>query len=69
MNKEFAIHMLNELGKIKAKEIADAFDECLERIKEVCPEGRELSIAKTKLEESCFFSKKAMASAEGNTEK
>lgn len=68
MNKEFAVHMLNEMGKIKASEIANAFDACLERLKAVCPESRELSIAKTKLEEACFFAKKAMASAEGNSQ-
>lgn len=26
MNKEFAVHMLNDTGKAKAKAIAEAFD-------------------------------------------
>ncbi len=28
MNKEFAVHMLNDDGKTKAAEIAQAFDDC-----------------------------------------
>lgn len=61
MNKEFQVHMLTEDGKSKAQAIASAFDECLEKLKGLCPEGRELSIVKTKLEEASFFAKKAMA--------
>lgn len=67
MNKEFAVHMLNDAGKDKAKAIAEAFDECLEKLVALCPTGRELAITRTKLEEACFFAKKAMASAPGNT--
>lgn len=62
MNKEFQVHMLNDQGKAKAKQIAEAFDECLSKLLEVCPNGRELSITRTKLEEASFFAKKAMAS-------
>ncbi len=65
MNREFKVHMLNEGGKIKAGEIAQAFDVCLDELTRLCPEGRELSIVKTKLEEACFFAKKAMANALG----
>lgn len=32
MNKEFAVHILNEPGKVKAALIADVFDECLEKL-------------------------------------
>ncbi len=62
MNREFEVHMLNATGKAKAMMIAEAFDDCLERLKVVCPAGRELALVKTKLEEACFFAKKAMAS-------
>lgn len=60
---EFAVHMLNEEGIEKAKIIAYLFD-CL--LTELCEKGfcypaRELAIVKTKLEEACFFAKKAMA--------
>lgn len=67
MNKEFAVHMLNDGGKTKAQEIASAFDDCLERLAKVCPAGREFAITRTKLEEACFFAKKAMAADAGNT--
>lgn len=66
MNKEFAVHMLNDAGKTKAAEIAQAFDDCLERLTKVCPPGRELAVTRTKLEEACFFAKKSMASLPEN---
>lgn len=61
MNSEFTVHMLNEYGKTKALAIAESFDDLLERLKARCPEGRDLAIVRTKLEEACFFAKKAMA--------
>ena len=67
MNKEFQVHMLTEDGKAKAVQIAQAFDECLERITVLCAPGREMSIVRTKLEEACFFAKKAMACAPGSS--
>lgn len=66
-HKEFEVHMLNEAGKVKAKAIAETFDECLTKLVELCPAGRELAIVRTKLEEACFFAKKAMANDPGNT--
>ena len=66
MNKEFTVHMLNEVGKKKAILIAQAFDECMENLKTVCPESREFSICITKLEESAFFAKKSMACQKEN---
>lgn len=74
MNKEFAVHMLNEVGKAKATKIALSFDRLLNELSlpdggadAPCPPGRELALVKTKLEEACFFAKKAMASAPGNS--
>lgn len=61
MNKEFEVHLLNDAGIGKAKEIALAFDSLLNHLSDLCPEGRELSIVKTKLEEASFFAKKSMA--------
>lgn len=68
MNKEFDVHMLNETGKAKAAAIASAFDRLLETLLDICPPSRELAITRTKLEEACFFAKKAMASHPDNGE-
>ena len=62
MNKEFEVHTLTDDGIDKAKQIAVVFDEALRLLMTVCPEGREFSIVRTKMEEACFFAKKAMAS-------
>lgn len=61
MEKEFRVHMLNDAGKVKATAIAQAFDDCLKALVVFCPPSRELSLVRTKLEEACFFAKKAMA--------
>lgn len=62
MRKEFDVHMLNQHGKERATEIAETFSKALEKLEAVCgPEGREMAIVRTKLEEACFFAKRAMA--------
>jgi hypothetical protein len=61
MNKEFQVHILNEDGITKAKKLVEYFDNLLDILKGLCPEGREFSIVKTKLEEACFFAKKSIA--------
>jgi hypothetical protein len=57
----FEVHMLNDEGKKNASLIAESFDGLVLYLSHLCPEGREFSIVKTKLEEACFFAKKAMA--------
>ena len=70
MNELFKFHKLNEQGIERAKRMADTFTlltgdlEANFGIKDC----REWSIAKTKLEEACFFAKKAMASQPENLE-
>ena len=62
MNKEFKVHILTTSGIEKARELATIFDDLLCRLTEgYCPNNREFSIVKTKLEEACFFAKKSMA--------
>jgi len=61
MDPLFEVHMLNEVGINKAQTIAKTFGYLLDKLKEVCPEGREFSIVKTKLEEAAFFAKKSVA--------
>jgi len=62
MNTLFQVHILNEDGKRNAGAIAEAFDNLLLALTVICGDNsREMSIVKTKLEEACFFAKKAMA--------
>lgn len=60
-HKEFAIYKLNEVGMKKAEELRDHFDTLLEKLETICPDSREFSIVKTKLEEAAFFAKKSIA--------
>lgn len=61
---EFAVHLLNDLGKERAGQIAEAFSNLLNEVEYLvhpATYGREMSIVRTKLEEASFFAKKAMA--------
>lgn len=67
LNPLFEVHMLNEKGKGMAKALAGEFHGFLCSVEGMCgTEGRELAIVRTKLEEACFFAKKAMASQKRN---
>ena len=63
MHREFEVHRLTEQGLDAANSIASEFDQLLTTLERDIgvPEGREWSIVKTKLEEACFFAKKAIA--------
>lgn len=60
---EFAVHVLNEQGLGLAFQIEQKFSGLLSFLEQpkICIQSRELSLAKTKLEEACFYAKKAMA--------
>jgi hypothetical protein len=75
-NHEFQVHKLTDEGLFKMNCIAFQFDCLLENLKEIWSysdksdatgkiinnlEGRLISIVRTKLEETCFFAKKAIA--------
>ena len=65
----FAVHKLNESGITKALQMAEAFATLEERIAElVTPNthGREMAVVRTKLQEACFFAKRAMAEQQQN---
>ena len=68
MDPLFEVHMLNDQGKANARDIANKFDNLLLDLEKVSgdPPNREWSIVKTKLEEACFFAKKAMANRKEN---
>ncbi len=58
----FQVHKLNEAGFVKAAFIQDVFQRALDELESACgKDGREMAIVRTKLEEACFFAKKAMA--------
>lgn len=63
MKKEFQVHKLNQLGLETAKKLGEEFSELLELIERAAEggDGRCLALARTKLEEACFYAKKAMA--------
>ena len=61
LNPLFRVHKLNDEGMKAANLIAESFDGMVLYLSKLCPESREFSIVKTKLEEACFFAKKAMA--------
>lgn len=61
MDDLFSVHMLNEDGKRKARDIAEGFKVLLFNLKEHCAESRSFSRAKSALEDACFHAKKAMA--------
>jgi hypothetical protein len=64
---EFAVHLLNQEGKDKAAAIAEDFATLLSHLEATCGSaGREMAVVRTKLEEACFFAKKAMASQREN---
>jgi hypothetical protein len=57
----FTVHKLNEEGFEKAQALAAEFSKIAVMIDEMGVGGRQKSLAFTKLEEACFFAKKAMA--------
>jgi hypothetical protein len=65
---EFQVHKLDEDGLIAAADLANIFDGALSRIEEIlggASTGRHAALMRTKLEEACFFAKKALASSRG----
>lgn len=60
--QEFKVHKLSADGLKLAEGMADRFSALLDWLEgDVCMPCSELTIAKRKLEEACFYAKKAMA--------
>lgn len=67
MRKEFKFHRLNEYGIDKARKLAELYNTLCEQVTEIVRvSSPELTIATRKLEESCFYAKKAMAEQDIN---
>lgn len=82
---EFAVHMLNERGKMRAHELAFRFSQLLEDIESIAARApaadlserdtrtgsnaRELALVRTKLQEAAFFAKRAIAVLPENQER
>lgn len=64
--ERFAYVALNPEGKKKCEDVARAFADFLTKLQEVCPEGREMAIVTTKLEECAYFAKKAICRDSSN---
>lgn len=66
MNKEFTSYPLSTEGFDKVTQTRIAFDALLESLKTLCPESREFSLVKTKLEEASFFAVKSISQLPAN---
>jgi hypothetical protein len=65
---EFEVHMLNESGKAKARNVAGAFSVLLDLIEGSGVTGRALALVKTNLETACFNAKRGIAELPENQE-
>jgi hypothetical protein len=66
VNPLFVTHPLNGNGQKKVWDIRAAFTTLLGVITENCPDGRELAIVKTKLEEAGMYTVKCISLVRGN---
>ena len=62
IRNEFDVHMLNDVGKGRAYDIAKQFSVCLNNLEAIIGlDGREMAIVRTKLQEAAFFATRAIA--------
>ena len=61
MRQEFQTHLLNERGLVAVSDVGQVFSDMLDKIETLIPPGRERAIVITKLQEACFFAKRAVA--------
>jgi len=59
---EFKVHLLNEQGIERARELALEFSRFLNKVEELCgASGREMAIVRTHVQTASFFAKRALA--------
>jgi hypothetical protein len=62
IRSEFTVHTLNTEGLSRAADVAKLFSVFLNNLEAVVgPDGREMAIVRTKLQEANFFAKRALA--------
>ena len=61
MRQEFQVHLLNDKGIAKARELGEEFSIFLDKLERLVPPGRPLSLVITKLQEASFFAKRGIA--------
>lgn len=67
ISPEFDVHLLNDQGLLKAREIAVAFSRLVTELDRIgVPGGRNRALVITKLQEASFFSKRAIAEDQAN---
>ena len=57
----FESKKLNDEGLCRIEIVKEAFKGLLNKLEFSCPEGREFSIVKTKLEEACFYAVRSVS--------
>lgn len=61
VSEYFEVHLLNDIGIKKCKELADRFEDLAKFVASNGFPSRQRSTALAKLEEACFFAKKSLA--------
>ena len=61
MPREFEFVRLTDHGINQANTVGDLFAGLFHQLEQNIPNGRELSLVKTKLQEVCFWAKKAVS--------
>ncbi len=64
----FKIYTLSEIGDKAVADVTDAFKDLLATLEDVCPEGRELAIVRTKLQEAFLFAVESACADPENVE-
>lgn len=67
IRSEFQVHLLNEQGITKVRELAIEFTALLNTLEDLCgKEGREMSLVRTHMEIASYYAKRAVASRSEN---
>lgn len=68
MRREFTHHRVNEVGQTKLVAIGEGFSRLLDELESLAPEGREMALVRTKLQEACNWARRAVAAHAVNQE-